>query len=190
MSNTFFISDTHFGHYNIVHKFTWPDTDTPLRPFSSVEEMDETMVENWNSVVKPQDKVYHLGDAVIKKKDLSIFDRLNGRKTLVMGNHDIFYSKEYLKYFDNLRSYKIYPKHGIIFSHIPIYEKQLEGRFKYNVHGHLHGNLVGKTLYKGWFNKKIFIPDKRYLNICVEHINYTPISFDEILIKLGKKNEI
>ena len=59
--NRFVISDTHFGHTNSWEKFKLSD-GSPLRPFSSTEEMDETMIERWNAKVKQQDTVYHLGD--------------------------------------------------------------------------------------------------------------------------------
>lgn len=176
--NTYFSSDPHFGHRNIV-KFT-RDDGWPLRDFSSVEEHDEYIIQKHNEIVKPNDKWYCLGDVVINKKCLKILERLNGRKTLIAGNHDIFNSKEYLKYFDNVRAYKHYPKHRVVFSHIPVHESQLEYRFKWNVHGHLHANIVTK---KNWLLKKV--PDCRYLNICYEHLDgYYPLSFDQILERL------
>ena len=74
--NTFFISDIHAGHANAL-KFT-RENGSPLRPFASVEEMDETIIANWNSTVKPSDKVLVLGDLVINKKYLPTVARLNG----------------------------------------------------------------------------------------------------------------
>ncbi len=168
MGNTFFISDTHFGHRNIVN-FT-DCNDKPLRPFDSVDEMDEHMVSNWNYVVKPGDTIYHLGDVVINRRALQILDRLNGRKILIKGNHDIFKLTDYTKYFVDIRAYKVMSKHGFICSHIPIHPESL-ARWKLNIHGHLHGSTL---------------PDKKYLSVCVEQINYTPISFDEILEKVSK----
>lgn len=168
MHHNFFISDTHFGHKNII---TFKDKEGNLvRLFSSIEEHDELMVQNWNKVVRPVDRVYHMGDCVINRRCLPILSRLNGRKKLIMGNHDIFHTKEYLKYFDEVIAYRIYPNLGIIFSHVPIHPHQLNERFKFNCHGHLHQNKID---------------DKRYINLCVEHINYTPIELEEI-IKLTK----
>ena len=92
--NRFVISDTHFGHTNSWEKFKLPD-GSPLRPFTSNEEMDETMIERWNAKVKPNDVVYHLGDVVINRKHLHLVKRLNGKKRLVRGNHDIFKDREY-----------------------------------------------------------------------------------------------
>ena len=160
---SYLISDTHFGHANII-KFT--DNDgKKTRPFDSVEEMDEFMVKNWNNTVKPSDRIYHLGDVVINRKALPILDRLNGKKVLIKGNHDIFKLRDYAKYFDDVRAYKVMPKHGIIMSHIPIHPESLS-RWKLNIHGHLHTNHLA---------------DKKYLNVCVENINYTPIDLDSVI---------
>jgi len=89
MKETFLVSDTHFTHMGVC-KFTRSDGVTKLRPWSTPEEMDEAMVEKWNAVVKPHDKVYHLGDVVMRVKDLDILNRLNGDKVLIRGNHDIY----------------------------------------------------------------------------------------------------
>ncbi len=170
MRNVWFTSDTHFGHANIV-KFTYHDA--PLRPFASVEEMDETLVERWNSVVKPYDRVYHLGDVAMSRRCISTVGRCNGKKILIRGNHDIFKLKDYTPYFEDVRAYKIYPAHGIICSHIPVHERQLGGRFGRNVHGHLHASVIMSD-----DNRQ---PDVRYMNVSVERTNYTPISLEEII---------
>ena len=62
-NNVWVISDTHFGHKNIL-SFKDKDTGDAIRGkvFSSIDEMDETLIDNWNRVVKPGDKIYHLGD--------------------------------------------------------------------------------------------------------------------------------
>jgi len=70
----FLISDTHFGHGNIL---TFKDkSGQPIRPYKTLEEMDEALIDNWNKVVKPTDKIYHLGDVAIPRKgfpDISIY---------------------------------------------------------------------------------------------------------------------
>lgn len=164
MTASFFISDTHFGHANII-TFT-DDNGDRIRPFDTVEEMDELMVERWNAVVRSQDRVYHLGDVVMNRRCLPILERLNGKKVLVKGNHDIFKLKDYTPYFEDIRAYKVFPAHGIICSHIPVHIGQMQGRWKLNVHGHLHHNVLPEPCYK---------------NICVEQINYTPITLEEII---------
>jgi calcineurin-like phosphoesterase family protein len=164
MKSSYLVSDTHFGHANIV---AFLDADgNKIRPFSSVEEMDEVLVSRWNAVVRPGDRVYHLGDVVMNRRCLPILDRLNGRKVLVKGNHDIFQLKDYVKYFDDIRAYKVFPSHGIICSHVPVHDGQLRERFTLNVHGHLHQNTLA---------------DGRYLNVCVEQTGYAPVPLDDIL---------
>ena len=173
---TWFCSDHHFGHRNIIN---FKDNEgNPLRPFDTWEEMDETLVNNHNKVVGQKDRVYFLGDVAMNRSQIRTVGRLNGRKVLIRGNHDIFKLKDYTDYFDDIRAYKIYPNHGIICSHIPVHPNQISNRFGYNVHGHLHCNFV--TEKEGWKTK-----DKRYLNVCVEQTNYTPITFEEVLKRLN-----
>ena len=82
MNNIWFTADTHFGHRNII-KYT-------ERPYSDTKEMDEALIANWNSVVGPDDDVYHLGDVALCGPDRlgKILDRLNGRIHLIVGNHE------------------------------------------------------------------------------------------------------
>ena len=176
-TETFVISDTHFGHAGVC-KFTRDDGCTPLRPWDDPDEMDEAMIANWNSVVRPSDKVYHLGDVVINRKALKTLARLNGDKVLIRGNHDIFRDEEYREYFRELRAYHI--MNGMIFSHIPIHTESL-GRFGTNVHGHLHANRV---LLENRYRGPRLI-DVRYHCVCVEHTSYTPISLDELYKKIA-----
>ena len=81
--HTFFTSDTHFNHANII-KFC-------NRPFKDVEQMNEVMIANWNSVIGKDDTVFHLGDFCLggAAEWTKILDRLNGKIYLIMGNHDL-----------------------------------------------------------------------------------------------------
>lgn len=167
--NTFLISDTHFSHGNIL-TFLNPD-GTRLRPFNSVEEMDELMIENWNKVVRPNDRVYHLGDVTFKFAYLqAIVPRLNGYKNavLIKGNHDELKPSQYLQFFKDIRAYSILDK--FVLSHVPIHPDSLS-RWRANIHGHLHSNVVKYPDGSA---------DKRYFNVSVEQIGYTPIPFETI----------
>lgn len=176
MSNHFLISDTHFGHANII---TFKRADgSPLRDFKSVEEMDEHMVRCWNSAVNPNDTVYHLGDCVINRRCLPIFHRLNGRKKLIRGNHDLFKLDDYTPYFEDI--YGVYVLKDMILSHIPLHPESITKRFGTNVHGHLHSYRVMHKTYKD----KI---DPKYYSVCVEQINYTPISLEELRMKIAEQ---
>jgi calcineurin-like phosphoesterase family protein len=181
MSNRFAISDTHFGHTNSWEKFKRANGD-PLRPFTSTEEMDETMVERWNAVVRPQDTVYHLGDVVINKKSLHHVKRLNGKKNLVRGNHDIFKDADYREVgFESLYGVRVFVDQFIL-SHIPLHPDCVSERFRVNVHGHLHANEIMQTVDpSGWsYEERTPRPDPRYLCVSVEHTDYRPLSFEEI----------
>jgi calcineurin-like phosphoesterase family protein len=162
----FIISDTHFGHANIL-EFTdrWGE---PLRSFSSVEEMDEHMVSKWNSVVRPQDHIYHLGDVALKKNNVEILRRCNGHKRLVRGNHDIYSTKFYMQFFDEIYGVRVFE--DLILSHIPIHPASIKNRWLANVHGHLHR---GKVEGEG-----------KYFNASVEMLDYTPISLEQLRDRL------
>ncbi len=196
--NRFVISDTHFGHTNSWEKFKLAD-GSPLRPFSSTEEMDETMIERWNAKVSPQDTVYHLGDVVINKKSLPLVSRLNGRKILIRGNHDIFKDDEYRDVgFEQLLGVRVFVDKFIL-SHIPLHPECVTDRFKVNVHGHLHANQIMKEDYYGEkctdqnenYGRplKTIMPDPRYLCVSVEHTNYEPLHFDEVDARIHKRWE-
>jgi len=172
MPNTFVISDTHFWH-------TWIAWE---RWFSSVEEMDEHMVDKWNSVVKLWDKVYHLGDVAFPKKSLDILGRLNGRKILIKWNHDIYPIKDYIKYFDDIRACHIIDK--TILTHIPIHVDQMWERFTLNIHGHTHEQNVWR--YYQWNDEydnkySLYLDDDLYKCVCVEQIDYTPKWIEELI---------
>ena len=182
MPSVFLVSDTHFGHAGVCH-FTRNDGVTKLRPFDTPEEMDEFMVEAWNKKVKPNDKVYHLGDVVINRRSLSIMDRLNGDKVLIRGNHDIFKDEDYRKYFRELRAYHV--MNGMILSHIPIHSESL-GRFGVNIHGHTHANRVMRParVLEEFIDHGCTTIDERYHCVCVEQTDFAPILFEDVIKRI------
>lgn len=164
MSQVFITSDNHFGHDN-MYKFLNYD-GTKVRPQSSAAEGDAEMIEKWNALVQPQDKVYHLGDVAFSKPALAIMARLNGTKILLLGNHDKMPAREYLKYFKDVRSCKNLDR--MLLTHYPVHPDSI-GKARCNVHGHTHGQLV-----------PVVNPEDRYINVCVEMTNYAPISLEEL----------
>jgi calcineurin-like phosphoesterase family protein len=170
MPAVFLVSDTHFGHAGVC-RFTHDDGVTKVRPWTDPDEMDEEMVRRWNDRVRPNDKVYHLGDVVINRRCLPTLARLNGDKVLIRGNHDIFRDDEYRKYFRELRAYHV--MNGMILSHIPIHTESL-GRFGVNIHGHLHHNRVR-------IDGEI---DPRYHCVCVEQTDFAPILFEDVVKRI------
>lgn len=174
MRNIFVISDTHFNHSNIL-KFKHADKITMLRPgFDSVEHMNETMIDNWNKVVKAEDVVYHLGDfSFTSANNIKLFaSRLNGRKRLILGNHD-YEPKLYYPYFQKISSWRQFGNDmfnkTVIMCHYPLHYSAYDYRINNEgimVHGHLHQNLTGL---------------ENYVNVCVEHTNYTPVAIEDIV---------
>lgn len=167
MTNIFFCSDHHFGHSNIL---TFHNEDgSRVRTFPDVETMNEHMVERHNSVVRPSDKVYFLGDVVFHHRNLHYLGRMNGEKVLIKGNHDLCKLSQYEPYFKDVRA--VHQFKGLVMAHIPIHPESL-GRWGYQVHGHLHCNHV-----KDKFGKR----DPRYFNVSMEVIDFTPISLEEVM---------
>lgn len=156
MSNIFFIADTHFGHRNICK----------YRPqFKNPYEHDEYIIEQWNKTVnKKRDIVWVLGDMCILNEEYNmeyLIDRLNGYIRVITGNHC------YLPYYNHPKitiENGLVSKYKIWLSHCPIHPNELRGK-GFNVHGHVHENSI---------------QDKRYINVCCEKINYTPISLDDL----------
>ena len=171
MPSVFLVSDTHFGHAGVC-RFTRSDGVTKLRPWTDPDEMDEFMIQAWNDRVRPNDKIYHLGDCVINRRALTTLSRLNGDKILIRGNHDIFKDEDYTPYFRSLRGYHV--MNGMILSQIPIHEESLV-RFGVNIHGHLHSNRVMKD----------GVVDVRYHCVCVEQTpDFAPILFEDVIARI------
>ena len=179
MPSVFLTSDTHFGHTGVC-RFMGPDGVTKLRPWDNADEMDDEMVRRWNETVRPNDKVYHLGDVVINRKALKTLHRLNGDKILIKGNHDIFRLEEYAPFFRDVRGYHV--MNGMILSHIPLHVSSL-GRFGVNIHGHLHAHRV--MFYDTMTHKEEV--DPRYFCVSVEHTDYTPILFEDVVKRVKEE---
>lgn len=166
MSEIFFIGDTHFGHKGII-EFS---STKVFRPFDTIEEHNEELVRRWNATVGKNDKVYHLGDFCFGKKNIEIASRLNGRKHLIMGNHDMYQAEEYLKYFYRVSG--AFQFKSMILTHIPVYPRELN-RFTMNIHGHLHTEKID---------------DYRYVCVSAEQINLTPVPVEYIYDIWAKNN--
>ena len=176
MPAVFLTSDTHFGHTGVC-RFTNKD-GSKMRPWTDPDEMDEEMVKRWNETVRPNDKVYHLGDVVMNRKSLKIMSRLNGDKVLIRGNHDIFKDDDYREHFRELRAYHV--MNGMILSHIPLHPESL-GRFGTNIHGHLHSNRVMTEIWGD------YVVDTRYHCVCVEQTDYRPILFEDVIKRIKEE---
>ncbi len=180
MQDIFFTSDTHFDHAAIL-TFLGLDKVTRIRPeFNDVQEMNEVMIDRWNSVVKPNSKIYHLGDVSMGKTLKHIMPRLNGEKVLILGNHDKMKTDEYLKYFSKIYSWRFFgekqfrPK--FVSCHYPLHPSSFSYKKAYNVHGHIHEKEV--MIFD---DERNYVPDNRYFNVSVERTNFTPLHLDQLL---------
>lgn len=176
MADIWFISDTHFFHENIL-KFT-DASGARIRPqwdIGAVDEMNWEMVERWNSVVKPQDKVWHLGDVAFKttvkaEALANLLRKLNGHKRMLVGNHDNIKAPAILNNFEKIELWKGFPDEGFTCSHIPLRLDSLRDG-TVNVHGHIHENMMDEP---------------GYVNVCVEVRNYTPVHLDQLATEVRK----
>lgn len=175
MTNLFFTSDTHFGHKNII-KYSG-------RPFESVEEMDEAIIENWNKVVKPNDEIWHLGDFAFANEDRvrEILGRLNGKKHYIWGNHDQVIEKlggiGRSRYFESVQDYKELKMNGrkLILFHYPIFSWNGAHKGSWMIHGHCHNSV-------NWANE-----NTTRIDVGVDNFNYTPASYEDVAEQLRKK---
>lgn len=168
-SNIYFIGDTHFGHDKIL---TFEENGRQHK-FSTIEEHDETLIDNWNKIVRNRDTVIHLGDVAFR--NFHNVGRLRGYKKLILGNHDN--EKLVGEYFDRMHgAVKVkYGKYKFLLTHIPIHPNEFTYRVDYNIHGHLHNGGITYETNEGIFN------DDRYINLSADKINFTPIALEEIL---------
>jgi calcineurin-like phosphoesterase family protein len=152
------------------------------RGFASVEEHDAHIIAQWNSVVTKRDVTYILGDVTMEKKaPYALLDQLNGRKHVVMGNHDRRQDvAALLEHVDSVAGMVQYK--GLILTHCPIHPMELDYRFPKNIHGHIHDNVVMIDVYEYGY-KVNAIPDDRYICVSCERVDYVPRTLEELLNK-------
>lgn len=172
MKSSYFTSDHHFYHYNII-KYT-------QRPFSSTEEMNEAMFQNWNAVIKPDDYVYHLGDFAFCDvyKACDLLDRLNGIKFLIEGNHDRKLLKEKrfrdkFGWIDKMAGVEVNGQYIILCHYaMRVWDKSHHGSWQ--LFGHSHAKLPD-------------LPDSLSMDVGVDTNDFKPYSFDDIKQIMSKK---
>jgi calcineurin-like phosphoesterase family protein len=136
----FFTSDTHFFHKNIIKHCS--------RPWDSAAEMNRELVSRWNRVVSPNDIVYHLGDVSFgsAKETVELLTQLNGRKHLVLGNHDnvVVKNANVSKMFESVNQIAELKVDGhlIVMCHYPMASWNQSHRGSIHLHGHCHGAYV------------------------------------------------
>jgi calcineurin-like phosphoesterase family protein len=161
--NYWFTSDHHFGHARII--------ELANRPFSCVQEMDEVMRERWNSIVRPGDTVFHLGDFAFADHE-TYLQRLNGQKRLTLGNHDHKNRVRKAKGWNTIDSllHVTVADIPLVLCHyaLRVWNRSHHGAI--HLYGHSHGNLPG---------------DSQSCDVGVDCWSFAPVSLDEIKARLA-----
>lgn len=163
----YFISDSHFFHFNIIR--------LAKRPFEDLNDMHEIMIKKWNEKIQPTDTVIHGGDFALGSKDniKELLSRLNGYKILVKGNHDSSRKRMLECGFNEVHKYW-YDGEIFVFHYphknklTPFYNEMYEN-CRIFLYGHVHNNPHPKI--------------KKGMNISAEVLHYSPISRDEVIVK-------
>lgn len=163
-SRVFFTADTHFGHARLM----------PKRPFATAEEMDQALIERWNAAVSPKDHVYHLGDVAWSKPRVvaPMLAALNGRKTLIRGNHDHSPMRA-LSVWTDVFDIKEIMANGVrvVLCHYPLLEWNGAFRGALHLFGHVHGRIP---------------PTSQRCDVGVDCWDFRPVSMPEIRARLAE----
>lgn len=163
--NYWFSSDHHFGHKNIIRYCN--------RPFDSVNEMDETLITNYNSVVKKEDIVIFAGDFTLLKNKRLIYEkyinRLNGKHVFLLGSHDYWMNKKSITRWE-----KKIGDHYVVVDHYAMHTWARSHYNSFHLFGHSHG--------------KLDLPGKRW-DCGVDNNDFYPISFDQVIEIMKKRDD-
>ena len=181
--HTFFTSDTHFNHANII-KFC-------NRPFKDVEQMNDVMIANWNGVIGKDDTVFHLGDFCLggAAEWTKILDRLNGKIYLIMGNHDLKNIRQgFISRFEHVAMQMRIEigKKRIYLCHYPFL--CFEGSYKddvWQLFGHVHTRRSNSGIDAGRLQ---YLYPTQY-DVGVDNNNFTPVSFGQVKRIIDKQVE-
>ena len=173
-THTFFTSDTHFFHSKVIRYCN--------RPFQSVEQMNEVLIENWNSVVKKKDTVFHLGDFCFGSPAQwnDILDKLNGKIHLIIGNHDQKVCRKLENRFESISMQMYINIDGqiICFNHYPFLCYSGSGWKVWQLHGHIHINSDGISDVIDKSRMDMLLPGQ--YDVGVDNNNFTLVSFDKV----------
>jgi calcineurin-like phosphoesterase family protein len=141
-------------------------------------------VRRWNATVGKKDAARHLGDFRFGKRGLQVAGRLNGKKSVLLGNNDRYESNDYLKYFSQIAG--IIEMKDFTLSHVPLHESQLK-RWYFDVHGHLHSRTVKRLRHRDEPKAVKQSTISAFLCVSCEQVNLTPVSYDWILSELADR---
>lgn len=177
----FYIGDWHYAHANCIA--------FDNRPFKTVEEMNDSLIENWNSVVGDKDYVYVLGDMFWCGSTMacSVLDQLKGHKILLVGNHDKFIKNELAQSkFDLIKEYLEIEDNDkrIVLSHYPspCFKNHYYGW--YHFYAHVHASFEWNMMeHQKYLMEQLYDTPCKMFNVgaMMPYMNYTPRQFNEIV---------
>lgn len=168
-SRVYFISDLHLGHKNIL-KYN-PETRGVFR---DIGDHNRRVVDIINRDVKQKDILWILGDVAFGKENLKYIRMINCSKiNLVLGNHDVYNIESYMEAGFN-KVFGMCEYKEFVLSHMPVHTQQLDTRYKYNIHGHLHNEVI---------------EDTRYFNVNIDVLGIRAIPLEEIRDAIKAREE-
>lgn len=174
-----YIADWHYGHKNIL--------DIDNRPFKSVEEMNQALIDNWNTEVRTDDTVYILGDMFWCKPSeaIPVLNQLNGKKILIKGNHDRVGNAEFDKCFERIVDYLEVDDDGrkVVLCHYPIPCFKNHFRGWYHLYGHVHDSFEhNMMLHNRFLMEELYGHQCKMYNVgaMMPYMRYTPRPLDII----------
>lgn len=170
----YYIADLHLGHANIIRLSS--------RPYKDVDEMDNDLINRWNSVITDTDDIYIIGDLIFKtSKGYDYYlKQLNGKKHLIVGNHDhrMLKQKGISKYFESINDLLTITDNGksIVLCHYPLAEWPGFYRGACHFFGHIHNNENDAC--------KVMRKVKNSYNVGADIIGFTPRTANQIFLGL------
>src|SRR5688572_22609782 len=168
--SVYFIGCLHFGHKWMAQH----------RGFQDEFYHDEHIIDKWNSVINKKDLVWILGDITMETTEHYYrLDMLNGRKKVVLGNHDMpEHTRELLKYVETVAGCVDYK--GYVLSHCPIHPNEISF-CRGNIHAHIHENELDELYVEGRYGDdgEVGLPTvNKYHNVDAKRLNFKPLAFD------------
>ena len=186
--NIYFIGDLHLYHKNVILYDN--------RPFNTLDEMHEALINNWNNTIKKDDIIYNLGDLSFGsfEQTKEFVTQLNGKHQIIIGNHDKIKDIKKLNIYENIYEYgtEIWIKdesvttkksngyQHLILSHYPILSWNRQHYGSIHLHAHSHQSLVNNEKTNWYYNRKV-------LDVGCNGTNYTPLSYTEVKELLNNK---
>jgi calcineurin-like phosphoesterase family protein len=178
----FFTSDTHFGHGLVL------SPDATNRPWDTVEDMDQALIERWNESVGPKDHVYHLGDFAFHKRERTreILFELNGTLHMLAGNHDSPNAEPFQQRCRWVKRYHEFSlgaydsslrKHKLVLCHFPFESWNKNHYGSFHAHGHCHGTLRQ-------------VPNRIDVGVDALNNGYRPIELNDLFQRFMESREL